>query len=206
MIKKDFHETRVIAIIRGIEGEQLENLVTAIKDGGIKMAEVTLNSPNSLKSIEKLRDLHKGKIHIGAGTVTNLKETKEAIAAGAEFIVTPNIDAEVIKYCASRDILITPGALTPTEIELAMRCGSEYVKVFPIRNMGPKYIKDILAPFNKAKLIVVGGINAENCVEYMESGAFGIGIGGNLCTIPKNNDFNEISNYAKKLVTSCSIV
>ncbi len=200
---KDFFDTRVIAIIRGISGENLVKVVSALEDGGIKMAEVTLNSPEALSSIEELRELYKDRVHIGAGTVTNLKMAKEAIAAGAEFIVTPNIDPEVIKYCVSKDILITPGAFTPTEIDTAMRCGSEYIKLFPVGNIGAKYIRDILAPFNNAKVIAVGGVTAENCRDYMANGAFGVGVGGNLCKIPDDGNYGRITEYAKLLIDAC---
>ncbi len=204
MLKQDFYDTRVIAILRGAAGKDLEEMAEAICEGGIRFSEVTLNSPDALLSIERLRERFGGRMHIGAGTVTNLKAVREAVAAGAEFIVTPNIDADVIRYCVSNDILITPGALTPTEIEEAMRLGSEFVKVFPVGRLGAGYIKDVMAPYDKAKLIAVGGINAENSEEYRKSGAFGIGVGGSLCKVPEDRDFGKISDYARRLVESFS--
>lgn len=204
MLKEDFIDTRIIAIIRGISGSGLDKLANALYNGGIKMAEITLNSPEALSSIAELKESFQGKMHIGAGTVTNLNDAKEAVRAGAEFIVTPNIDEDVIRYCVSQDILITPGALTPTEVQEALSYGSEFVKIFPIGSMGAKYIKDMLAPFDRAKFVAVGGVNTENCREYIENGAYGVGVGGNLCRIPEDGDFAKVTDYARALIAACN--
>ena len=203
MLEQDFLSTRVIAISRGITGSSLDNLIQALQVGGIKLAEITLNSPDALKSISRLREKYDGIMHIGAGTVLNLQSAKEAVAAGAEFIVTPNIDKEVIEYCVSRNLMITPGAFTPSEIVEAIKYGSKYVKLFPIGAMGPGYINDVLVSLSQAKIIAVGGISTDNAASYMTSGAFGLGVGGSLCRVPEDGDYNKLTIYAKELLDIC---
>ncbi len=206
MVEHDFFLTRVIAIARGMEYDDLRRLVRALIDGRIRLAEVTLNSKGALNSIAKLKEMYQDEIHIGAGTVLNLQAVKDAVSAGAEFIVTPNMNKQVISYCAERDILITPGAFTPTEIIEAVQFGAKYVKVFPIRSLGAGYIKDILAPLSDVKLIAVGGVDDKNAGQYMGAGAYGLGVGGNLCKLPEDGDFFHITEYAKKLVETCCAV
>ncbi len=203
MVEHDFSRSRVIAIARGMEYEELSKLVRALTDGGIRLAEVTLNSKDALNSIAKLKERYQNEIHIGAGTVLNLQAVKDAISAGAEFIVTPNMNKQVISYCAERNILITPGAFTPTEIVEAVQSGARYVKVFPVRALGAGYIKDILAPLSDVKLIAVGGVDDMNAEQYMRAGTYGLGVGGNLCRLPEDGDFSRITEYARKLVQTC---
>lgn len=203
MIEQDFLSSRVIAISRGTAGSALDKLIQALQAGGIKLAEITLNSPDALKSISRLREKYDGIIHIGAGTVLNLESAKEAVFAGAEFIVTPNIDKEVIEYCVSRDLFITPGALTPSEIVEAIKYGSKYVKLFPVGSMGTGYLKDVLASLSEAKIVAVGGINAGNAAGYLESGAIGLGVGGSLCRVPEDGDYSKVTVYAKELLAAC---
>lgn len=203
MVEHDFSLSRVIAIARGMEYEELSKLVRALTDGGIRLAEVTLNSKDALNSIAKLKERYQNEIHIGAGTVLNLQAVKDAISAGAEFIVTPNMNKQVISYCAERNILITPGAFTPTEIVEAVQSGARYVKVFPVRALGAGYIKDILAPLSDVKLIAVGGVDDMNAEQYMRAGTYGLGVGGNLCRLPEDGDFSRITEYARKLVQTC---
>lgn len=203
MIEQDFLSTRVIAISRGAEGAELDKLVRALYEGGIKLAEVTLNSPGALKSISRLREIYDGKLHIGAGTVLNLQAAKEAAAAGAEFIVTPNIDKDVISYCISKDLFITPGALTPTELIQAMNYGSRYIKMFPAGAMGAGYLKDVFASLSEAKIIAVGGINTGNAGNYLTGGAIGLGVGGSLCRIPADGNYKRNTEYAKELLALC---
>lgn len=206
MVEQALERTGVIAIVRGVSAEFLPPLLEAFVQGGIRLAEITLNSPDALNQIAGARRRFEGRLHIGAGTVLNPSQATAALDAGAEFMVTPNIDREVIELCQKRKVLVTPGALTPTEIEYALRCGSRYVKVFPASAFGPRYLKEILAPLNSAKLIAVGGINAENAAQYIQNGAVGVGVGGSLCNSQRilDGDFEGIALDAKKLVEVCA--
>ena len=193
-------ETKLIAILRGISGADLTAMLQALYEGGIRLAEVTLNTPGALSAISAIRKHWQHRMMIGAGTVTCLSEAEDALAAGAEFIVTPNVDADVIRLCVRRGVPITPGALTPTEIITACRCGSKYVKLFPAGALGPAYVKQLLGPLNGTKLLVVGGIHEGNLREFLQSGAYGAGIGGGLGHVPENRDFSLVTDQARRLL------
>ncbi len=195
-----FLETGIIAILRGIEGKNLIKMTDALFEGGIRLAEVTLNTSGALDGIRELRTRFDGKMFIGAGTVTDAEKARAAIAAGAQFVVTPNVDPEVIHICLSNNVFVTPGAFTPTEIVNAMRLGLRYVKLFPVRALGPGYIKDVLAPLGDARLIAVGGVDARNIGDYVKAGAVGAGVGGSLCHLPANGDFSLIKDEARALL------
>lgn len=197
-----FLDTGIIAIIRGIEGESLSHMVEALYEGGIRLAEVTLNTVGALSAIRELRTRYEGKMFIGAGTVITPQKAHQAIDARAQFVVTPNVDPEVIRLCLSSGIWITPGAFTPTEIVTAMNLGCRYIKLFPARALGPAYIKDVLAPLSDARILAVGGVDARNIGEYIKAGAAGAGVGGSLCHIPPDGDYSLIKEEAKSLLTA----
>ena len=197
-----FLETGIVAILRGIEGESLLKMADALYEGGIRLAEVTLNTSGASSAIRELRVRFDGKMFIGAGTVITLEKAHEAMGAGAQFVVTPNVDQEVIRLCLSKNIWITPGAFTPTEIVTAMRLGCRYVKLFPARALGPAYIKDVLAPLNDARLLAVGGVDAKNIGDYVKAGAAGAGVGGSLCRLPPDGDFSLITKEARALLSA----
>lgn len=200
---KQLADTRVIAILRGATGGDVDSVIRALYAGGIRLAEVTLNTDGALDAIAHLREIWQDTMMIGAGTVTCLREAEEACAAGAEFIVTPNVDPDVIRFCCSRNLPITPGALTPSEVITAKRCGSEYVKLFPAGSMGPDYVRQLLGPLKGTKLLAVGGIHAGNAAAFLESGVYGLGVGGGLCRVPADRDFQKITLAAQSLLKVC---
>ncbi|MCQ6280750.1 bifunctional 4-hydroxy-2-oxoglutarate aldolase/2-dehydro-3-deoxy-phosphogluconate aldolase [Bacillus sp. EB600] len=135
-------------------------------------------------------------MRIGAGTVLNLKMAKEAIHAGAEYLISPNLDEEVLAYGLEQGVEVWPGTLTPTEIVRAYELGASAVKVFPIGSLGIKYIKDIRGPLNHIPMMVTGGVNLDK--EVLGNGAFAVGLGGNLVNnglIHKGN-FEQITQMA----------
>lgn len=206
MLDQVFLETRVIAIIRGVPKIYLRPLIEAMEKGGIRFAEITLNSESALDSIREMRSVFEGRMHIGAGTVTDLGLLRQALDAGAEFIVTPNIDPQVIEYCIEHDIMITPGAFSPTEMFQAQRYGSKFIKVFPAGSLGPRYIKDVLGPLgHDAQLIAVGGISSQNAADYIAHGAAGVSVGGSLCDMQRieSGDFDWIAMEAQKIIEAC---
>ncbi len=197
-----FLDTGVIAIMRGIEGENLIKLVDALYEGGIRLAEVTLNTLGALPAIRELRARYAGKMFIGAGTVITMEKAHQAIDSGAQFVVTPNVDPDIIRLCLSNNIWITPGAFTPTEIVAAMNLGCRYIKLFPVRALGPGYIKDVLAPLSDARLLAVGGVDEKNIGDYVKAGAVGAGVGGSVCRVPPNGDYSTVTEEAKSLLTA----
>ncbi len=191
---------KITAIIRGYDGEELDNIVNALADGGIKAMEVTMNSPSAADSITRLMRLYGDRLMIGAGTVTTMERLFLAADAGAQFIITPNVDEEIIRASHERGLMIMPGAFTPSEIVRASRLGCRYVKVFPVTSMGPEYLKAVKAPLNEVQVIAVGGITTENAAEYMRCGAYGVGVGGGLCRTPEDGDYTKITKEARRMV------
>ncbi len=184
---------QIVAIIRGMQLQDAISLANALHSGGIDILEITLNSPNAIAVIEQLSDVYKDKMLIGAGTVLSDKEAKQAIAAGAQFIISPSLDTEVIKATRDAGMVSIPGAFTPTEIVTAYKSGADIVKVFPVPNAD--YIKSILAPLNHIPLMPTGGINAGNIKDYQKAGAAAFGIGSWLV----NNKETVTETYLQNL-------
>lgn len=129
-------QSKVIAIIRGIEPQQAQPLFEALAAGGIELAEVALNTPNALQIIHEMRETYDGRMAVGAGTVLNANKAEEAIRAGAQFLISPNVDQGMIETALTHHVLPLPGALTPTEIVQAMNFGAPIVKLFPCSSLG----------------------------------------------------------------------
>jgi len=169
---------KIVAIMRGMPAKDAVRLANALHKGGINILEITLNSPNALQVIEELSQQFKDKMLIGAGTVLAAQEATDAINAGAQFIISPALDTDVIKTTKNAGKVSIPGAYTPTEIILAHRSGADIIKVFPAPNAA--YIKNVLAPLNQLKLMPTGGVNVDNIKDYAAAGAVAFGIGSAL--------------------------
>lgn len=198
---REIESSRIVAIIRGIAPEHMEPLFQALLDGGIRFAEITLNTKDVFKSIENMNKVFGTQMVIGAGTVLNEEMALRSIDAGARFLVSPNVDGGMIKAAIKNNILPLPGAMTPTEIVQAMNYGAEVIKLFPSSSLGPGYVKELKGPFDSLKLIAVGGISLDNIADYIKAGASGVGIGGNLVNkaLIEQGQFQAIADYARKL-------
>lgn len=141
-------------------------------------------------------------MHIGAGTVLNENQVQLTYNAGGEFIISPDTNAEVIRKTKELGMISMPGALTPSEIQLAHRSGADFIKLFPVTNLGCDYVKAVKAPLSHIKFLAVGGINLENMQDYISAGVCGFGIGTNIIdkNMVKNNDFEAITELARKYV------
>lgn len=203
MLKKDLlsllGKEKVVAIIRGIPDGSGEQTAKALLAGGISFLEITLNTNGALNMIDELKGKLGSQMRIGAGTVLNLKMAKEAVQAGAEYLISPNLDESVLAYGLEQGVDVWPGTLTPTEIVRAYELGATAVKVFPIGSMGMKYIKDIRGPLNHIPMMVTGGVNLDNMKEVLGFGAIAVGLGGNLVnnSLIKQGNYEEITNLAK---------
>lgn len=171
-------KNKIVAILRGVPPGKMMDVAEALYAGGIRVLEVTLNSEQALPLIEQLSHDFKGRLLIGAGTVISKADASDAIAAGAEFIISPSLDPDVIKTTKDAGLVSIPGALTPTEIVSAHSHGADIVKVFPCP--GAAYIKDILAPLNKILVMPTGGIDAGNIKNFATAGSAAFGIGSAL--------------------------
>ncbi|SFL24757.1 2-dehydro-3-deoxyphosphogluconate aldolase / (4S)-4-hydroxy-2-oxoglutarate aldolase [Paenibacillus sp. 1_12] len=176
-------KTRIIAIVRGVEERHIIDLSQALLDGGIRAMEITLNTPGALAMITKLQAQFGDQMYIGAGTVLDIEDAKQAIAAGASYLVTPNTDEDVIRYAVEQGIPIFPGAMTPTEIVKAWKAGATAVKIFPGASLGLGYIKELQGPLNHIPMVAVGGVNEANIAQFIQAGCYGLGIGGSLINL-----------------------
>jgi len=195
--------TPVMAILRGVEENHLKPLIDVFLNVKIDTVEITMNTDNAPSLLYALKRQAANKLHIGAGTVTDLTRLKEAIDAGAEYIVTPVVNQDVITECVKRKIPVFLGALTPTEIWKAWKLGAKMVKVFPAGLFGPKYFSDIKGPFNDIKLMAVGGVKPENVESFFKCGASAVAIGGSILSKEQLNkgDYKEIESYLISLIS-----
>ncbi|WP_145051721.1 bifunctional 4-hydroxy-2-oxoglutarate aldolase/2-dehydro-3-deoxy-phosphogluconate aldolase [Paenibacillus xylanexedens] len=176
-------ESRLVAIVRGISREAAVTAGQGMTEGGIRLMEVTLNTAGAHDIIADWRERHEGQAYVGAGTVLNVQMAREAVAAGAQFLVSPNVDLSVIEYAVEQGVEIWPGAMTPTEIVAAYEAGAKVVKLFPMASLGIPYLREIKAPLNHIPLLATGGANLDNIAEYYAAGAAAVGLGSAL--LPK---------------------
>ncbi|WP_317170459.1 bifunctional 4-hydroxy-2-oxoglutarate aldolase/2-dehydro-3-deoxy-phosphogluconate aldolase [Flammeovirga aprica] len=174
-----FHDAPIVGILRGVDETTLERIIPIYVQAGLSTIEITLNTPNALAFIEKLSAAYPD-LNVGAGTVCDLEGLDKALEAGAQFIVTPIVDQEVIAKCKSLEIPVFSGALTPTEIYTAWKAGATAVKIFPCSQFGANYVKDIKAPLNEIKVLPTGGVDSKNIQSFFKAGAYGVGMGGSL--------------------------
>ncbi|MBB6731628.1 bifunctional 4-hydroxy-2-oxoglutarate aldolase/2-dehydro-3-deoxy-phosphogluconate aldolase [Cohnella zeiphila] len=194
---------KIVAIIRGIEADKGDATAQALADGGIVFLEVTLNTDGALGMISRFREKYEDRMRIGAGTVLDLGQAKEAVAAGAEYIISPNLDEEVIYYGVEQGVAVWPGTMTPSEIVRAYKAGASAVKVFPMGALGVNYLKEVRAPLDHIPMIGTGGVNLSNIRTVLEAGAIAVGLGGNLVDkkLVKEGKFDELTKLAQAFVS-----
>lgn len=206
-------EKKIIAIIRGMEPDICVKLAEAFYAGGINMIEVTFNQAKpdefykTAEAIRAIREKFQGKVLAGAGTVITLEQLQMAADAGAQYIISPSVDVEIIKKTVELGLVSMPGAMTPSEIVTAYNAGASFVKVFPIGDLGASYLKALKAPLSHIPLLAVGGVNPDNIADFMKAGAVGAGVGGNLTN--KNwiaaGQYDKITEVAAALVKNANI-
>jgi 2-dehydro-3-deoxyphosphogluconate aldolase / (4S)-4-hydroxy-2-oxoglutarate aldolase len=188
-----FELAPVIGILRGVKEESLQGVAEATLAGGLRFLEITLNTPGSFHLIKKVIDLYP-ELTIGAGTVLSVEEAKKSFDSGAQFIVAPDFKEEVAAFCVENKLAYFPGALTPTEIHTAWKSGATMVKIFPASQMGPDYFRQVKGPFDKVKLLAVGGVNPGNIKKYLAAGADAVALGGSIYSVERmvNGKYPEI--------------
>jgi 2-dehydro-3-deoxyphosphogluconate aldolase/(4S)-4-hydroxy-2-oxoglutarate aldolase len=173
-------ETGLIAVIRLDDLGPAVELAEALLEGGVRVMEFTYTNREAGKAIERVRQELGAHCHVGAGTVLDAETARQAMLAGAEFIVTPTLRLETIEICRRYGVTSLIGAFTPTEILTAWEHGADYIKVNPASLAGPAYFKDVLAPLPQVKLIPSGGVTLETGPEFIRAGAVALAVGGNL--------------------------
>lgn len=195
-----FHKAPVVGIVRGLSFEVLRAILPIYRAAGLTTIEITMNTPDAAEMIAYALE-HEGKgLNIGAGTVCTDDDLDRALAAGAQFIVTPVLSKKIIKRCVKQGVPIFPGAFTPSEIYKAWRLGAPMVKVFPTTTLGPGYIRDVKAPLNQLKLLPTGGITLDNMGEFLKAGADGLGIGSHLFdkNLITDQDWEGLENHFRQ--------
>ncbi len=180
MDTKQFKKKPVMGIMRGIELKQLEPLIETSIAGGLETLEITMNTKDAPKLLRKASQISGKRLAIGAGTVLNMDDLKGALEAQATFIVMPVVVPEVLSYCVKNKIAVFPGALTPQEIYRAWNDGATMVKIFPVKFLGPQYLKEIKGPFADIELLACSGVTAQNMSEYFTCGASAVSFGSSV--------------------------
>lgn len=195
-----YNKVPIVGIIRNIPLETVLKIAKAYVAAELFTLEVTMNTEGAAKMITRLRNEFPA-LNVGAGTVCTLNDFHTALDVGAQFIVTPVINEEVIKTAVSKNIPIFPGAYTPSEIHRAWVLGASAVKIFPATQLGPQYIKDVLGPLDKIKLLPTGGVSLENIKSFFDAGAIGVGMGSSLLNKKniQNQDFEGLKNHFLKI-------
>lgn len=175
---------KIIAIVRGLKPEDVENTVQAVCDGGISLAEITFDQTKppqeTAEAIRRLCRRFSGKMHIGAGTVMTRAQLQAAYDAGAEYIISPNANPEIIRETKRLGLVSMPGAFTASEVASCWEAGADIVKVFPSDSAGPAYLRALHGPLRHIPLAAVGGVNLDNIRGFLDAGACCVGIGGNI--------------------------
>mgnify|MGYP002530021773 CR=1 FL=1 len=179
-------DEKLIVIVRGLEKEKMIPLAEAMYEGGIRLIEVTFSANGSIpdevtaECIRSIGEHFGGRMFVGAGTVLTPAQVGLTKAAGGSFIISPNVNEEVIKRTRELGMVSMPGALTPSEIENAHGYGADFVKVFPVSTLGPEYIKAVRAPLSHIRLLAVGGVDQHNLKDYLKAGVCGFGMASNI--------------------------
>jgi len=195
-------QTGIVAILRAPQGDMLADAAEALLAGGVDAIEVTFTVPRAHEVLARVADRLGHRIVLGAGTVLDAETARLAILSGAEFIVGPTVNLEVIELCRRYDKLVFPGAFTPTEVLHAWQAGADIVKIFPSDCVGPGYLKALRGPLPQVRLMPTGGVNLQTAADFLRAGACALGIGGALvepAALAEKN-FARIESLARQYV------
>lgn len=192
----------IVAVLRAPSGQMLADVAEALLSGGVEAIEVTFTVPAAHRVLEQVADRLGDKILLGAGTVLDPETARTALLAGAEFLVAPTINLDVIRLCCRYDKAVMPGAMTPTEVLTAWEAGADIVKVFPSDVLGPGYLKALHGPLPQVRLMPTGGVNLQTAAEFLRAGACALAVGGALVE-PKAvaaGDLKRIESLARQYI------
>lgn len=207
-IIESIEQNKIIVILRGLDRETLFKTVQAMAEGGIRLCEVTFSATGNpsneviAENIRALAEKFRGKVRVGAGTVLTPEQVELAAKAGAEYIISPDTNPDVIRRTRELGLVSIPGSMTPSEATLANRCGADFVKLFPNSEFQPSYLKAIAVPLSHIRFLAVGGVNEHNISDYLAAGAAGAGIATGIVNkkMIAAGDFAGITRLAKTYV------
>ncbi len=192
----------LVAVVRAKDENEAERITEACIEGGVAAIELTFTVPKAHRLIEHMADRYErsGDIIIGAGTVLDSETARIAILSGAQYVVSPHLDENILRLCARYRIACMPGVFTPTEAVKALENGADILKIFPGDIATPKFIKALHGPLPQAQMMPSGGVSLENAAEWIKAGAVALGAGGSLTGTAKDGDFSAITEKAKRFL------
>ena len=195
-------ECGIVAVVRSPDSRQLVEVARALADGGVSVVEITMSVPGALDVVAQVRKALGDRLLLGAGTILDAETARAALLAGAEYLVAPTLNLDVIRLCRRYDRLVMPGAFTPTEILTAWEAGADIVKVFPADVVGPAFFKALRGPLPQVRLMPTGGVDLTTAAAFLRAGACCLGVGGQLVeprAVAEAN-FDRIRDLARQYV------
>jgi 2-dehydro-3-deoxyphosphogluconate aldolase/(4S)-4-hydroxy-2-oxoglutarate aldolase len=194
----------LIAVLRGPSPELTVKMVNALVAGGVRGIEITLSTPDAYAVTAEVAARYHDQIVLGMGTLTEISDVDKAVAAGAQFLVSPVCEPSLVQAMVASGLVTMAGALTPTEVLATYRMGADVVKLFPGSLVGPSYIKSLHGPFPQIPLMPTGGVSADNVAQWLQAGAVAVGAGGELCSVAlaRSGKFDRITEIAREFVTA----
>ncbi len=194
----------ILCIMRGLPAGKAAAYAKAVMDGGVHFFEVALNSADALTQIEILKRELGEKALIGAGTAVTVEKAKAAVAAGAQFLLSPSADEEVLAYCRKESIPLLPGVLSPSDVSLCQRYGFSVMKLFPAGDMPAGYIKSLKGPFQDTEYVAIGGVKPDNLADFLAQGYLGVGLGSSM--VPREwimqEEWEQVTDAVKHMVAA----
>jgi 2-dehydro-3-deoxyphosphogluconate aldolase/(4S)-4-hydroxy-2-oxoglutarate aldolase len=193
---------KIVAVVRMKDAARLAGTAAALRRGGVTAIEITMTVPGAVDIIREMARAKTPGALIGAGTVLDEGTATEVIAAGADFVVSPITDLDMIRACREAGVVVAPGAFTPTEIVAAWRAGADIVKIFPATSLGPQFVRDLRGPLPQIRLMPTGGVTVENARAFLAAGAACVGIGTALVDAKavEAGDWDGLAARARRLV------
>jgi len=203
-IRSQIERLGLLAVLRGPSPELTVAMVDALVAGGVRGIEITYTTPKAEEVVTTLKRQYGSSIVLGMGTLTEPEQVEEALAAGAQFLVSPHCDPILGQRMVASGLLAMIGALTPTEVLQAHRLGADIVKLFPGSLGGPSYMQSLRGPFPQIRMMPTGGVNLSNVAEWFKAGAVAIGVGSELCPAAwaREGRFDEITARAREFVAA----
>ena len=191
-------DTGIIAVIRGDTVQKAVQTAEAVKEGGIDIIEITMTVPGAIDVLPELRQrFSEDEVVLGAGTVLDPETARLTLLAGAEFVVSPGLNPEVVKMCNRYQVLNMAGSMTVNEVINALEAGTDVVKFFPGNLFGPQVIKTLKGPLPQAEFIPTGGVNLDNVQEWLRFGCLAVGVGSDLTKGAEKEDYEEVTRNAR---------
>ena len=197
---KRVDDSGIVAILRASQADRLVEVGEALLAGGIDIIEITFTVPRAMRVLEAMAEKIGDRILLGAGTILDSETARVAIFSGAEFIVSPSFNPNLVELCQRYDKAVMPGAFTPTEVVNAWQAGADIVKVFPADIGGPSYLRTLRGPLPQVKLLPTGGINLATLGNYLAAGACAVGVGGSVAPVDaiESGDLQRIEHLARQ--------